>query len=89
MSQELQSNLIVFSLILLVLSLLGYAVYRVVKTEKKAKPFRDSLKIGDKCHCSTSDNGVSGEVIDLNPTEGSEFIKVSILVRKSRIYPNV
>lgn len=89
MSQELQSNLIIISLALFLVSILGYIVYQVVKNEKKAKPFRDSLKIGDKCHCSTSENGVSGEVIDLNPTEGSEFIKISILVRKSRIYPNV
>jgi len=78
------TNLILLLLIVFLVSFIGYAIYRAIKTEQKRKQFTPTMKPGDKVYTPVMSGNVRGEILEI--TEDKVIMNIEVF--KSRVYPN-
>lgn len=74
-------------MILFMFGWFAYVIYQTIKTEKRGKEFRKTLKTTDKVWFSRQ-GSVEGEIIETDAKGDGEFVAVKVIVRKKSVYPD-
>jgi preprotein translocase subunit YajC len=75
---------IVIILFVILLSIIGYYIYRVIKNEKKKKTFHQIMKVGDECYfVPIPIDDMAGIITQIN----EDTVEVKTIVQKRFIYP--
>lgn len=77
-------NLTILGLLLVLITLFTFVIYRTLQTEKKRKQYTPTMKQGDKVYTPVMSGNVIGEILDVT----EDKVTMVIEVPKSRVYPN-